>query len=202
MESTACIAIIIIWIIKTILSQDDIIIENNDPEFQNLDLQETINQFYSTWNMPSLKRLMYQQIEKYPSNERSLSKAFNTQFKLLQGIEKKCDLSIEKTKQLLKNKLDNCNTIQSVNILKKQFEWVLEKVPEMNELFEIYQLKLNIKKTTIFKKHLFNECLSLDSAKKRFRRLSLLNHPDKGGSTAAMKEIIRQYEECLKKFNT
>jgi curved DNA-binding protein CbpA len=40
-------------------------------------------------------------------------------------------------------------------------------------------------------------CSTLPEVKKRFRRLAFLNHPDRGGSSAAMQEILRQYEEAV-----
>jgi hypothetical protein len=44
----------------------------------------------------------------------------------------------------------------------------------------------------------FKECLSLDEAKREYKRLALLHHPDRGGDTATMQEINRQYEEIMK----
>jgi hypothetical protein len=43
----------------------------------------------------------------------------------------------------------------------------------------------------------FNECKSLDEAKREYKRLALIHHPDRGGDTAMMQEINRQYEELM-----
>ena len=41
----------------------------------------------------------------------------------------------------------------------------------------------------------FKQCRTLDEAKREFKRLALLHHPDRGGDTATMQEINRQYRE-------
>lgn len=43
----------------------------------------------------------------------------------------------------------------------------------------------------------FRDCHSLDEVKKEYKRLALVHHPDKGGDTAIMQEINRQYEEMM-----
>ena len=44
----------------------------------------------------------------------------------------------------------------------------------------------------------FKQCRTLDEAKREFKRLALLHHPDRGGDTATMQEINRQYREIMK----
>lgn len=46
----------------------------------------------------------------------------------------------------------------------------------------------------------FKNCKSLDEAKKLYRRLSLENHPDRGGDLKKMQEINRQYQAFLSSF--
>ena len=43
----------------------------------------------------------------------------------------------------------------------------------------------------------FESCKTLDELKKEFRRLAMLNHPDKGGSTATMQEINAEYDRLF-----
>lgn len=198
MEATSFIVLAIIFVVSTILSDENV---EKEPEFENLGLQEILNRFGSIWNIPSLQQLMYQEIGKFPQYEKNLSAAFNSQIRLLEGIESQCSESIEKAKKLIRIKIEDCKSLRSLEILKQQVEWVLKKIPEFNELFEAQKSKLNLTNKKKTKTDLFCECHSIDVAKKRFRRLSLLNHPDKGGSAAAMKEIINQYEECLKRLN-
>ena len=44
----------------------------------------------------------------------------------------------------------------------------------------------------------FKACRTLDEAKREYKRLALLHHPDRGGDTATMQEINRQYREIMK----
>jgi hypothetical protein len=44
----------------------------------------------------------------------------------------------------------------------------------------------------------FSECRTLDEVKRAYKRLALLHHPDRGGQTAMMQEINRQYEEIMR----
>jgi len=39
----------------------------------------------------------------------------------------------------------------------------------------------------------FNHCKTLDEVKTTYRQLALLHHPDKGGDTATMQHINREY---------
>lgn len=40
----------------------------------------------------------------------------------------------------------------------------------------------------------FNECKTLDQAKRKFWALAKIHHPDKGGQTATFQEILNQFE--------
>jgi hypothetical protein len=44
----------------------------------------------------------------------------------------------------------------------------------------------------------FKNCNSLDEVKREYKRLALIHHPDRGGDTAIMQEINRQYQEIIK----
>ena len=44
----------------------------------------------------------------------------------------------------------------------------------------------------------FKQCRTLDEAKREYKRLALLHHPDRGGDNATMAEINRQYQEIIK----
>ena len=44
----------------------------------------------------------------------------------------------------------------------------------------------------------FNNCKTYEELKQEYKRLAMIHHPDKGGSTAAMQEINNSYEEAFK----
>lgn len=45
----------------------------------------------------------------------------------------------------------------------------------------------------------FNECKTQDEIKATFKKLAMLNHPDRGGSEAIMKEINNEYSFAIAK---
>jgi hypothetical protein len=47
----------------------------------------------------------------------------------------------------------------------------------------------------------FKQCQSLDEAKREYKRLALMHHPDRGGDTSTMQEINRQYQEIIRNPN-
>jgi len=44
----------------------------------------------------------------------------------------------------------------------------------------------------------FKGCRTLDEAKRQYKKLALLHHPDRGGDNATMAEINRQYRELIR----
>lgn len=56
-------------------------------------------------------------------------------------------------------------------------------------------------KKTNSKKDLFASCSTIDELNKRFRILARANHPDTGGSHAAMREVNRQYKAAMDRHN-
>jgi len=44
----------------------------------------------------------------------------------------------------------------------------------------------------------FHDCRTVEEIKKRYRQLAMKHHPDRGGDTATMQEINRQYQSALK----
>lgn len=54
------------------------------------------------------------------------------------------------------------------------------------------------------KTNYFQNCQTVDEAKKRFWELAKIHHPDKGGNTATFQEILNQFEKFrpnTEKFN-
>ncbi len=48
------------------------------------------------------------------------------------------------------------------------------------------------------KTNFFKNCRSLDEAKREYKRLAMLHHPDRGGKTETMQEINEQYEQIIR----
>jgi hypothetical protein len=46
----------------------------------------------------------------------------------------------------------------------------------------------------------FTNCHTLQDLKAEYRRLAMLHHPDRGGDTATMQEINRQYSDALERL--
>lgn len=44
----------------------------------------------------------------------------------------------------------------------------------------------------------FIDCNSIEQVKRRFKELAFVHHPDKGGDTATMQEINKQYAEIIR----
>jgi hypothetical protein len=172
---------------------------NSIPNNLKGDVQNSIKRFYATWHIPALQQVMYQEIEKFPEYEAILFKAYSEQLALLKALAARHSMAIKKTKEIIREQLSSCHSDESLNRLARQFEWIFKVVPELKEGFDAHRMKMYARKTrkATFA-NLFEKCQTREEIKKRFRRLALLNHPDKGGSKAAMSEIIRQYEESLK----
>lgn len=176
-----------------------------DPEEKEIncpkEAQESLDRFYATWDVSILRVLMFREMEKFPQYEAWLSFAYNEQLELLLGIERESPTSIKLVKERLKKTIDQCHSNASLSLLQNQAGWILKIVPELAKAFETRRLKLLINKTNKTKranKNLFKNCQSKDEVKRRFRRLAFLNHPDRGGDSKAMIEVIRQYEEAIK----
>ena len=43
-----------------------------------------------------------------------------------------------------------------------------------------------------------NGCRTLDAVKREYKRLAMINHPDRGGSTEIMQQINQEYSQILK----
>lgn len=52
-------------------------------------------------------------------------------------------------------------------------------------------------KSTV-KPNYFKDCRSLDDAKQLYKKLAVINHPDKGGDTATMQAINAEYQFMVK----
>jgi hypothetical protein len=48
----------------------------------------------------------------------------------------------------------------------------------------------------------FNECETIEDVKREFRRLAMIHHPDRGGSTAEMQQINNDYEKAIRSAKT
>lgn len=161
------------------------------------DIQQAIRRIFNTWDMHSLKVAFYREVDQFPEYEFDLARAYRAQMQLLMDFVEGDFAARDQIKRAIASKLSTCSSLQSLECVKREFAWVLHVAPEWRKLFENQHHKLRLKQMQGRKKSLFSQCQSLDEVKKRFRRLAFLNHPDRGGSSAAMKEINRQYEEII-----
>jgi hypothetical protein len=98
--------------------------------------------------------------------------------------------------------LGSSNNLGAFQYLKRQLGSLIDRIPELKAEFDRLESKWKAQATTQGqqRKHLFQGCQTAGDLKKRFRRLAFLNHPDRGGSAAAMKEVLKQYEEYQKEM--
>lgn len=156
--------------------------------------QMLTQRFNSCWDIPTLKALMYREIGNFPAYEAIMSKAYKEQMTFLTDIEMGCPIAKNRITQILQKLLCSTHSDQVLNYHKARFAWILKIFPDLIKLFDDRQYKMNLKLKS--NSNLFYHCYSAEEVKKRFRQLAFKNHPDRGGSTAAMKEIIRQYDKA------
>lgn len=179
-------------------------------------LQSSMNRIFSSWSFHTLKRNVEIEIKRFPKYEALLTHAFQQQYKFLQDFENGYRYAVERVKAIVHHQLEQCRNIEDYNLLKMAYAHMIEISPPIENLFENYRLWFYRNESTTEsqrkkeprkhhrtqkKKDLFSKCNSLDEVKQRFRRLAFLNHPDRGGKEAAMREVLRQYEEALSTFN-
>lgn len=159
------------------------------------DLRKTI---YSTWDELSLRRLYQQLIRQAPHLESHFVQDFQEQLNFLQAVAYGDYDAMARIARIIELEVNLCLSQDELEKLRAKFSYLIWKQPSLGRLFSRYQKKTAPKKGT---KDLFEKCTNVEEVKKRFRRLAHYNHPDKGGNDKAMKEIVRQYKEALKKYS-
>jgi hypothetical protein len=174
---------------------------NQSPE-NDANLQQSLKLFYTTWNIHSLHLLLYREITRFPLYKPYLSQAYHEQLELLKGLENRCPLAIRIALERIRTILRDCNNVGAIQYLKNQLGSLIDKIPELKAEFDRLEFGWKTKATNQgqHRKPLFQGCQNLGDLKKRFRKLALQNHPDHGGSPAAMKEILKQYEESQRRM--
>lgn len=190
-------------------------VESNEVRLQ---LQNSMNRIYSSWDFDTLKETAQREIHKFPKHQAWIMHAYNQQHKFLSDFHNGYRYAVERVKAIVHHQLEQCRSIEEFQALQNAFGDMIQVSPQLSNLFENYRLwfyrheadSSEYSKSSRFKetrrtqrnkkKDLFSKCSSLDEVKQRFRRLAFLNHPDRGGKEAAMKEVLRQYEEALSNF--
>lgn len=149
------------------------------------------------WEPDLLDHIMYVEIGNHPHLEPYLTRAYKKRKQLLHGFSIGDSNSIGFIKNVIASQVNNAKSIQELAYLKFKFSWVVERAPYLSTLFTLKSQQTQAKSKVYDKKNLLGACQTKEEVKKRFRSLALQNHPDHGGSKAAMREIIRQYEEAL-----
>jgi hypothetical protein len=166
-------------------------------EIRDSRLQVAIARLYSVWELEALQEVYYHEHQRLPQYEPLLTRAYRTQAQLLMGMSYGDPESIAVAKSKIRAQLAACATPEAVEALRRQLYRMLQKSPELQELFTPSSRRSYSHHRP--RNDLFANCHTLKDVKQRFRRLALLNHPDRGGSNAAMQEIQRQYKTALER---
>jgi|GEM_PF-5348412 len=160
-----------------------------------LAFNESIKRIEESWSPEQLNSVFFQEVCKWPQYEPFLTQAYQLQKEILLGILSNNSYHIQIVREKILASIKLAKSAYEIQMLKFSLRWVLQKIPHFNLLFNSPTYS-SPKKS----KDLFGCCKTIGEVKRRLRRLALLNHPDKGGSEAAMKEILKQYEETLSKL--
>lgn len=166
---------------------------NHVSEYSELSLRRALDRLRTTWDFDELKEVFYQEAQNFPHVQQMLYNAYINQQRILQGLALEEQWAYKEVRHLMQEKLSHCHSQEMLDYVHSQFETLLKRHPSLNDMF----YRPHKRKAPSTKKRLFSSCHSIPDIKKRFRKLAFLNHPDRGGSSAAMQEILRQYEEAL-----
>jgi hypothetical protein len=169
--------------------------ENNEKDFD-----EILLEIPHVWNPEGLKKYLWFEEGAWDEDEEeALLKAYHRQLLFLMKIEHGDPKAQKAVAQAILSELGEDPSWDRKAHVRSLFEWVIERYPDLEELFQ-EENEPPPKGYASPKSDLFAQCKSLEEVKKRFRRLSMLNHPDRGGSEAAMKVILAQYERACERF--
>lgn len=157
-----------------------------------ISIRRALDRIRSTWDFEELKAVFFEEVRHFPHLQQTLYNAYLNQQRILQGLALEEPWAYNEVRKYMREKLAQCRTAEMVNYLRWQFADLLRRHPSLNDVFTSPR-----QKAATTKKRLFTMCNNVPEVKKRFRKLAFLNHPDRGGSSAAMQEILRQYEEAL-----
>lgn len=150
---------------------------------------ESLNKIYKCEDLTTLHKVFYHSVKQWPQYRNKLYEVYIEKVRVLEDSiyesQRAEDQRRELWEFLKKFSAENYEHLRRSQERKGYSSWyydTLSKHPQSK------------------KKGLFAECLTEKELKARFRRLAFLNHPDKGGSPAAMREIIRQYDQAMLRF--
>ena len=157
--------------------------------------KEALDNILSSWNHYAIEKAFNDAMRQFPEYESLFNKTCEDQINTLYRLTQSDPTARECAWDAIKAALARCTNASAVHEVKKEFNEVLYYCPEFITIFNTYLKKLSPKKKT----GLFDKCQTIQEVKQRFRKLAFHNHPDRGGTKAAMQEILRQYEEALQK---
>lgn len=154
-----------------------------------------VEKIRSTWDMDDLRILFYRAVERFPQDKETIVRHCHEQQRLLNALAMNEPWADQEVRNRIYTYLARCGSIQDVIRVQWHFAELLNRFPQFRDAFR--NPKAPQQEESRSSKALFAMCQSIPEIKKRFRRLAFLNHPDRGGNAAAMREILRQYEEAL-----
>lgn len=179
-----------------------------ESEEMRLHLQVSLNRIYSSFDFQSLKNNGNAELERFPKYQSLLNQAITQQHKMLEDFFQGYRYAVERVRVILYHQLEQCRSLEDFIALRTSCSQAIEASTVIANLFENYYMWFSRRKSRTKetrknprskKKDLFSKCTTEEEIKRRFRRLAFLNHPDRGGKEAAMKEVLKQYEEALER---
>lgn len=163
-------------------------------EYSEVSIKRALDRIRAAWDFDELKTVFYQEAHRFPHMQQTLYHAYLKQQRILQGLALEDPWAYNEVRAYIRERMAHCRTPEMVYELRLDLDLLLKRHPTFNDMFTRPHQKAQ---ASTPKKRLFSMCNSIPEVKKRFRKLAFLNHPDRGGSSAAMQEILRQYEEAL-----
>lgn len=189
-------------------------VQDNLTDTERKILKDAVNRINFSWDVHSLKLNLVSEVRRLPKCKDQLTQAANKQYQFLQAFYNGNRFADARVKATVFAHLQSCDNLETFYALEQIFSSIIEHSPGIAQMFAHCRNKFstssNFNRNSYKKqygssskvKNLFDKCTSLDEVKQRFRRLAFLNHPDRGGKEAAMKEVLRQYQEALSNFKT
>lgn len=200
------IGLIFYFALRSQLREDPVSFESEETRGQ---LQAAMNRIFSSCDLQSLKKNTDVEIQRFPKYQDLLLQTYHQQIRIIEDFQNGYRYAIERIRAVIYHQLEQCRSLEDFHALKSACANLIRTSTPIANLFDNYQIWLSRrysrnketrKSQRSKKKDLFSKCHTEEEIKRRFRRLAFLNHPDRGGKEAAMKEVLKQYEEALERL--